>query len=218
MDDKTLLTRLERFDLNLLETSNVLTPFIDDPYVMGKIACLSVLSGIYALGIVDVVTTRMTLSIPLRMDYSHREIIAPMIIRGYRDAARESKSQVVCADILTNPWCLIAGTASAICTLYQFIPPDGAALGDVIVLTKPLGTTIALTVSQWLEQPEKRKRLLLTIDENAVKKAKQRAIDSMLKSNREAAVLMRKVSRHIFVDFLFFFPSVRKKNSLRSIY
>ncbi|XP_043283330.1 inactive selenide, water dikinase-like protein [Venturia canescens] len=196
MDEKTLLTRLHKFDLVMLETSNTLTPLIDDPYIMGKIACLSVLSGIYALGIVDITTTRIALSIPSRMDPSHRKIVLPMIIRGFKDAARESKTTVYCSDVLVNPWCLIGGTATAVCTLYEFIPPDGAALGDVIVLTKPLGTSIALAVSQWLEHTEKRKRLLLAIDEDAVIKAKQRAIDSMLKSNREAAILMRKYNAH----------------------
>ena len=30
--------------------------------------------------------------------------------------------------------------------------PDGAVEGDVIVLTKPLGTQIAVNAHQWLEQ------------------------------------------------------------------
>ena len=39
-----------------------------------------------------------------------------------------------------NPWPIIGGVASATLTAEEFIMPDGALVGDVVVLTKPLGT------------------------------------------------------------------------------
>ena len=33
--------------------------------------------------------------------------------------------------------------------------PDGASAGEVLVLTKPLGTQIAVNAHQWLEQPDR---------------------------------------------------------------
>jgi hypothetical protein len=37
--------------------------------------------------------------------------------------------------------------------------PDSAVVGDVLVLTKPLGTQVAVNAHQWLDQPERWNRL-----------------------------------------------------------
>ena len=42
----------------------------------------------------------------------------------------------------------------------EYILPDSAVVGDVLVLTKPLGTCIAINAHQWLDDPE---RLALTL-------------------------------------------------------
>ncbi|KAK2579301.1 hypothetical protein KPH14_008256 [Odynerus spinipes] len=192
--EDTSVTKLEHSDLYLVETSDLLHPIIDDPYIMGKIACASVLSGIYALGVAEISNIRLFLGVSSRMELNDRNIVMPMVIRGFRDSAKAAGTMVRGCQIIGNPWCLIGGTASTVCTHQQeLVPPDGATIGDVIVLTKPLGTMLALTVSQWMEQPEKRGRLLLTITEEEAKKAYCRAVDSMVRTNRVAAVLMRKV-------------------------
>lgn len=48
-------------------------------------------------------------------------------------------------------------TFSCTCTLYIYssCSPDQAIEGDVIVLTKPLGTQIAVNAYQWLKQSQK---------------------------------------------------------------
>ena len=43
---------------------------------------------------------------------------------------------------MLNPWPIIGGVASATLTAEEFIMPDGALAGDVVVLTKPLGTQV----------------------------------------------------------------------------
>ena len=35
----------------------------------------------------------------------------------------------------------------------EVIPPTGAVPGDVVILTKPLGTQVAVNVHSWLEDP-----------------------------------------------------------------
>ena len=37
----------------------------------------------------------------------------------------------------------------------EYILPDSALVGDVLVLTKPLGTCIAINAHQWLDDPER---------------------------------------------------------------
>jgi len=43
----------------------------------------------------------------------------------------------------------------ALVNLTLFLRPDGAEVGDVIVITKPLGTQIAVNAHQWLDNPER---------------------------------------------------------------
>lgn len=48
-----------------------------------------------------------------------------------------------------NPWPIIGGIAKSVCTDDEFIRPDQLQIGDVIVLTKPLGTQVAVNAHQW---------------------------------------------------------------------
>ena len=57
-------------------------------------------------------------------------------------------------------------------------------MGDVLVLTKPLGTQVAVNAYQWLDQPERWNRIKLVVSEDDVRKAYQRAMFSMARLNR----------------------------------
>ena len=62
--------------------------------------------------------------------------------------------------------------------------PDNAVVGDVLVMTKPLGTQVAVNAYQWLDQPERWNRIKLVVTEDDVRKAYQRAMFSMARLNR----------------------------------
>lgn len=76
--------------------------------------------------------------------------------------------------------------------------PDNAVIGDVLVLTKPLGTQVAVNAHQWLDQPDRWNRIKLVVSEDDVRKAYQRAMDSMSRLNR-IGILTK-----IYIDFEFF--------------
>lgn len=57
-------------------------------------------------------------------------------------------------------------------------------VGDVLVLTKPLGSQVAANAYQWLDLPEKWNRIKLVVGEDDVRKAYQRAMFSMARHNR----------------------------------
>ena len=101
-----------------------------------------------------------------------------------------------------NPWCTIGGVGTTICQPNEFIIPDSAVVGDVLVLTKPLGTQVALNAHQWLDQPERWNRIKLVVSEEDVRKAYQRAMDSMARLNRTASRLMHKVRERYCVVIL----------------
>ena len=73
-------------------------------------------------------------------------------------------------------------------------------VGDVLVLTKPLGTQIAVNAHQWLDQPERWNRIKQVISKEEARKAYQRAMDSMARLNRTGARLMHKYNAHGATD------------------
>lgn len=176
----------------LIETFNVIPAVVDDPYVMGKIGYAVAHGGVHSLGLARCSSTRMILGVSDAMKYDERKTIVPMTVRGYMDAAKADAAVKDC-QVFRNPWCLFGGTATVVCYPHEIVQPVDATVGDVIVLTKPLGTMVALTVSEWMKQPEKRSRLVLTITEESAERARSRAVDCMARTNQAAAMLMRKV-------------------------
>jgi selenide,water dikinase len=96
-----------------------------------------------------------------------------------------------------NPWFIIGGVASSVCAREEFIMPDGARVGDVLVLTKPLGTQIAVNAHQWIEKPEMYEKIAHVISKEDVIKAYNISSDSMARLNRTAARMMHKHGENI---------------------
>jgi len=60
------------------------------------------------------------------------------------------------------------------------------------VLTKPLGTQVAVNAHQWIDNPERWAKIKLVVSEEDVRKAYLRSISSMTRLNKTAAQLMHK--------------------------
>lgn len=54
-----------------------------------------------------------------------------------------------------NPWAIVGGTAMSACAEDEFIRPVNAVPGDIIVLTKPLGTQVAVNLNEWRQLESK---------------------------------------------------------------
>ena len=50
-----------------------------------------------------------------------------------------------------NPWPMMGGCAISVVEDGGFVMPNHAQPGDVLVLTKPLGTRLAINAMQWLK-------------------------------------------------------------------
>ncbi|XP_036138694.1 inactive selenide, water dikinase-like protein [Monomorium pharaonis] len=195
--EDTRVTKLDEVsDMMLVEAFNVIPAVVDDPYVMGKIAYAVALNGIYSLGVTRCSSTRLVLGVSDDMKDNERKTVVSRTAQGYKDTAETEDTFVGDCRVFRNPWCLFGGTATVLCHPYEIVQPVDATIGDVIVLTKPLGTAVALTASEWMRQPEKRCKLMLTISEESVERARSRAVDCMMRTNRVAAMLMRKYNAH----------------------
>lgn len=184
----------------LVQTTDYFYPIVDDPYSMGEIACANTLSDLYAVGIVDIDSIMMILGVSEEMSAEQRNAVIPLMIKGFKDAAHKANCRVTGGDTNMNPWMTIGGVASAVCLTSEFIMPNNAQVGDVLVLTKPLGTQIVAHAYQWLDRPERWNVISQLVSKQDVVKAYKRAIDSMCRLNLVAARLMHKYNAHAATD------------------
>lgn len=194
------VTPLRHGGLSLVQTTDFFYPIVDDPYMMGKIACANVLSDLYAMGTTECDNMLMLLGVASKMSEKERDVVLPLMMRGFRDCAEEAGTSVNGGQTVVNPWMTIGGVATTVCQPNEFIMPDNAVVGDVLVLTKPLGTQVAVNAYQWLDQPDRWNRIKLVVSEDDVRKAYHRAMNSMARLNRTAARLMSKYNGHGSTD------------------
>lgn len=194
------ITPLRHGGLSLVQTTDFFYTLVEDPYMQGKIACANVLSDLYAMGVTECDNMLMLLAVSTKMTEKERDVVMPLMMRGFKDCALEAGTSVTGGQTVMNPWCTIGGVATTVCQPNEFIIPDAAMAGDVLVMTKPLGTQVALNAHQWLDQPERWNRIKLVVSEDDVKKSYQRAMDSMARLNRTVARLMHKYNAHGATD------------------
>jgi len=180
-------------DISLAQTTDFFYPLVDDPYLQGRIACANVLSDLYAMGVVNCHNMLMLLALSKEMSDKERDVVIPLLMRGFQDTALEAGCKVTGGQTVVNPWCIIGGVASTVCKEGDVIMPEGAVAGDVLVLTKALGTQVAVNAHQWLEQGGDRWSNLKEVTTEAeVKQTYLDAMLSMARLNRIGAILMHK--------------------------
>ncbi|KAK1344549.1 hypothetical protein QTO34_013246 [Cnephaeus nilssonii] len=170
--------------LSLVQTTDFFYPLVEDPYMMGRIACANVLSDLYAMGITECDNMLMLLSVS----------------QSFRDAAEEGGTAVTGGQTVVNPWIIVGGVATVVCQPNEFIMPDSAVVGDVLVLTKPLGTQVAVNAHQWLDNPERWNKIKMVVSKEEVELAYQEAMFNMATLNRTAAGLMHTFNAHAATD------------------
>lgn len=84
----------------------------------------------------------------------------------------------------------------------EFIMPNSAAPGDVVILTKPLGTQLAVNAMQWLTsyKEEKYMKIANILSEAQVVNAFEKAQLEMATLNVVGAHLMKKYAAHACTD------------------
>lgn len=133
----------------LVSTTDFFYPLVDDPHTQGRIACANVVSDLYALGLAHCDTILMLLASSTEMDAAVRRRATELVMLGFNDAAAQAGTRVTGGQTVQNPWPIIGGVASVVCRESDFIRPIHARPGDVLVLTKPLGTQLAVNAAEW---------------------------------------------------------------------
>ena len=178
---------------SLAQTTDFFYPLVDDPYLQGRIACANVLSDLYAMGVVRCHNMLMLLATSKEFTEAERDVVIPLIMRGFQDTAREAGCLVTGGQTVVNPWCTVGGVASTVCRDGDIIMPENAKPGMVLVLTKPLGTQVAVNLNQWMEEEGERwEKVKSVVSKEDVRAAYRQAMLSMARLNLTGAKLMHK--------------------------
>ncbi len=180
-------------DLVCVSTTDFFYPLVEDPYKQGQIACCNVLSDLYSMGVTHVDNVLMILGVSLQMKEKEREIITREMMKGFNDKAREAGTNVTGGQSVMNPWPMIGGTAISVVKKSDVKFPNNAKEGDLLVLTKPLGTQVAVNLAQWLlESDPLWQKAKQFVTEEQVWDAYIKAETSMSRLNLNGAKLMHK--------------------------
>ena len=186
-----------------ISTTDFFFPLVDSPYLQGRIGAANVLSDLYAEGVGECDFILMLLAACRDMTEDDRNICTREMVRGFNDACLEAGTTVTGGQTVLNPWPVIGGVATTICSEGEYVKSDGAQVGDVVVLTKPLGTQVAVNVHEWrLRQTPKwaelTKRNILSKDD--AEDMMYAAVCSMSRLNRNGGSLMVKHNAHAGTD------------------
>ena len=131
-------------DLAMVQTVDVFTPSVDDPYTFGQIAAANSLSDVYAMG-GRPVTALSIVGFPV---HSVPESAMREILRGGLDKMAEAQVAVVGGHSINDPQIKAGFAVTGVIHPQRIFSNAGAREGDCLILTKPLGTGIMAFAAQ----------------------------------------------------------------------
>jgi selenide,water dikinase len=128
----------------LVQTVDVFTPSVDDPYTFGQVAAANSVSDIYAMGGTPM-TALSVIGFPARKipDEAMFQILA-----GGIDKMKEAGCAVVGGHSINDADVKAGFAVTGLIDKNKVVTNAGARPGDVLILTKPLGTGILAFAAQ----------------------------------------------------------------------
>ncbi len=147
-------------DLLAIQTVDVFPPVVDDPYEFGKIAAANALSDVYAMG----GEPRLAMNIFCYPATLPQEI-AGEILRGGYDKVKEAGAIITGGHTIRDNEPKYGLSVTGFIKEKELWTNGGAQMGDVLILTKPLGSGILNTALRYdsLEK-ESHQRLTKTME------------------------------------------------------
>lgn len=123
-------------EISLVQTLDFFTPILDDPKDFGAVAAANALSDVYAMG-GKPKTCMAILAAPLA-------ILEPSVIQdvlqGASDVMAQSGSSLVGGHSIDDDTLKFGLSVTGLVNTQHIWTNEGAKVGDVLILTKPLGT------------------------------------------------------------------------------
>jgi len=168
-------------DRAIVATVDFFTPIVDDPYDFGRIAATNAFSDVYAMGATPLLALNL---VGWPREALPFELLGE-VLRGGADVARAAGAFVLGGHSVDDPEPKYGMVAIGEVHPDRILRNSGAKPGDVLVLTKPLGTGVLTTAL---------KRDLLTEQDVAP------AVTAMTTLNAGAARAMLGVGVHAATD------------------
>jgi len=130
-------------DVAIVQTVDFFTPVTANPRFQGRIAATNVLNDLYAMGIPKI----LSFSIILGLKRDTPQPMAKQILRGIKDLCDEVGTKIVGGHTAVFCDVIVGGSAVAMIEPKKLVFPKGAKSGDLLVLTKPLGSQLAMLAS-----------------------------------------------------------------------
>lgn len=128
-------------EIALIQTLDFFTPIVNDPYDFGRIAAANSLSDVYAMG-GKPLTAMNIVCFPIKeMD----KRILRLILEGGLEIIHKAGAIMVGGHSVEDPELKYGLSVTGLVHPERFITNAGAKPGDMLVLTKPLGTGILAT-------------------------------------------------------------------------
>ncbi len=168
-------------DLALVQTVDFFTPVVDEPYWFGAIAAANALSDVYAMGGRPLTALNI---VGFPVGALPLDVLAE-ILRGGGDKAREAGVTLVGGHTVDDTEPKYGLSVTGLVHPDKIYTNAGARAGDLLVLTKPLGSGIATTAIK---------------QEKASPSLKEAVIAVMATLNRDAAEAMVESGAHAATD------------------
>src|SRR5438105_14492184 len=130
-----------REDLAIVQTVDFFTPIVDDPYDYGRIAALNSINDVWAMGGTPLTAMAITCFPKNGVDFS----ILTDIMRGGLSVLTENKVVLVGGHSVDNDQIMFGYSVTGVIDPNHVATNAGARPGDVIILTKPIGTGVIST-------------------------------------------------------------------------
>jgi selenide,water dikinase len=127
-------------DLAVVETVDFFPPVLDDPYAFGQIAAANAMSDIWAMGAKALFALNLV-AFPKELPTS----ILKEILAGGASKAKEAGIPILGGHSVQSPEPKYGMAVTGVVHPKKVLTNAGGKAGDVLVLTKPLGTGIATT-------------------------------------------------------------------------
>ncbi len=164
----------------IIQTVDFFTPVVDDPYIFGQIAAANSLSDVYAMG----ADPKLAMNIVCFPKNLSQEKIKGILKGGY-DKVKEAGALIVGGHTIEDDEPKFGLTVTGFMHPDDVVTNCNAKVGDVLILTKPLGVGIINTAIK-----------ADMVDDETYKKA----IKIMMTLNKFAKDAMMKVGIHSCTD------------------
>jgi selenide,water dikinase len=138
-----------REDLALVQTMDFFTPIVDDPFDYGRIAALNSINDVWAMAGTPITAMSVTCFPKKGVDFS----ILQEIMRGGLAVLAENGVVLLGGHSVDNAQIMFGYAVTGTIDPRQVATNSGARVGDVLILTKPLGTGVISTAIKFAKAP-----------------------------------------------------------------